>query len=100
MYIKGVGRINKKAVLPLLTSEGKKALKDGTMSSDEAAAIYKLSLVKKYSKIGSIENTFAACYDRIPDGITDALTPEQIAALVDSYYSCYGDGIREGERRK
>ena len=86
MMIKGIGSVKKSEMMSILTNEGREAVKDGTLSMDEVAAMYKLELVKKASVIGNCNDTFTACYDQIPDGITDSLTPTQIAALVDTFY--------------
>ena len=54
--------------------------------------MYKLEQAKKSCKIGKYHDTFAANYSRIPDGLKEKLTPQELAELVEAFYKCYGDG--------
>ena len=54
--------------------------------------MYKLEMVKKASKIGSMGDAFQASYKWISDDLKKQLTPEQLGKLVDSFYECYGAG--------
>ena len=92
MKIKGIGTVKKEEAMSILTRDGKEAVKAGEITLEELGEMYKLELVKKASKIGSISDTFSENYKRIPQEILDKLNPEEIAMLVDSFYSCYSDG--------
>lgn len=92
MKIKGIGTVKKEDAMSILTRDGKEAVKAGEITLEELGEMYKLELVKKASKIGNISDTFSENYKRIPQEILDKLNPEEIAMLVDSFYSCYSDG--------
>ena len=99
MKINGIGTVKKEEAMRILTAEGKRAVKAGEISTEELGEMYKLEMVKKASRIGRNQELFRVNYDRIPTGITDKLSPEEIASLVDAFYQCYGDGKTEGESR-
>ena len=92
MHIKGIGTVRKEDAMKFLTKEGRDAVKSGEITPEELGAIYKLELVKRASAIGSCQDTFNACYDRVPEEVLDKLSPEEIASVVDAFYKCYGDG--------
>ena len=92
MKITGVGVINKKKALSILTREGREAVKAGEITIEELGEIYKLDLIKKSSKIGNMEDTFRESYKWIPEDLKEQLTPEQLGKLVDNFYSCYSAG--------
>ncbi len=96
MRINGIGIIKKEEAMKILTTEGRKAVKSGDISMDELGAMYKLEMVKRASKIGRMNDTFNANYERVPEGIKDKLTPEEIAELVDAFYDCYSAGKAKG----
>ena len=87
MHIKGIGTVRKEDAMKFLTKEGRDAVKSGEITPEELGAIYKLE-----STIGSCQDTFNACYDRVPEEVLDKLSPEEIASVVDAFYKCYGDG--------
>lgn len=91
MYIKGIGKISKKEVMSILTADGKAAVKiDITL--EELGEMYKLEMVKKNSKVGSLQSTFSESYKWIPDDLKSELSPEQLAKLTDQFYDCYSAG--------
>lgn len=92
MQIKGMGTIKKEEAMKILTREGREAVETGEITLEELGEMYKLSLTKKASKIGSMNDTFRANYERIPQEIIDKLNSAEIAMLVDSFYDCYSDG--------
>lgn len=92
MKITGVGVINKKKAMSILTREGREAVKAGEITAEELGEMYKLQLVKESAKIGNMEDTFRESYKWIPEDLKEQLTPEQLGKLVDSFYSCYGAG--------
>lgn len=98
MKIKGIGIISQKEVSSVLSRDGLQAIKDGNMTWEEAGDLYKLQLVKKHSKIGSMSDTFNASISRIPEDVYDKLSPADIAALVDAFYDCYADGKAQKEK--
>ena len=81
MYIKGIGTIRKEDAMKFLTKEGRDAVKSGEITPEELGAIYKLELVKRASTIGSCQDTFNACYGRVPEEVLDKLSPEEIAKI-------------------
>ena len=97
MKIDGIGIVSKKEVEKVLTKEAVKMIKEGEMTWEEAAEIYKLQQVKKFSKIGKFTDTFAVNYNRIPDPAKDKLSPEELAALTDAFYYCFGEGKNSKE---
>ena len=92
MFIRGIGSIKKEIAMGILTREGREAVKSGEISLQELGQMYKLEQVKKSSQIGKNPDTFRANYDRIPEGLKEKLSPEELASLVDAFYQCYGDG--------
>lgn len=98
MKISGIGIVAKEKVIAILTSEGREAVKSGDISLDELGEMYKYELTRKASRIGSCHDTFAANYSRIPDELKKKLSPEELGALVDAFYECYGDGKNEKQR--
>lgn len=92
MKINGIGIVNKKEAMSILTKEGREAVNAGEISIEELGEMYKLEQVKKACKIGKYHDTFAANYSRIPDGLKEKLTPQELAELVETFYKCYGDG--------
>lgn len=92
MKINGIGTITKAEAMSILTRDGREAVKSGEITLEELGQMYKLAQVKKASKIGTCGDAFRASYDRIPEGLRDQLTPEQLGNLVDAFYQCYGDG--------
>lgn len=92
MKITGVGVINKNKALSILTKEGREAVKAGEITIEELGEIYKLDLIKKSSKIGSMEDTFRESYKWIPEDLKEQLTPEQLGKLTDCFYNCYSAG--------
>ena len=92
MKVKGIGNVAKKEILSVLTKEGQKAVKDGTLSMEEAAEMYKGEMVKRASKIGAYGDTYAENRKWIPEEIYDKLSPEENAFLVDAFHACYHAG--------
>lgn len=92
MKIQGIGTIRKETAMQILTREGREAVKSGDITTQELGEMYKLEQVKKACKIGKCRDTFAANYSRIPDGLKEKLTPEELAELTMAFYKCYGDG--------
>lgn len=92
MRINGIGVVSKKEAMSILTKEGREALRKGMFTAEEIGAMYKLEQVKKACKIGKYHDTFAANYSRIPDGLKEKLTPQELAELTVAFYKCYGDG--------
>nr|DAP46287.1 MAG TPA: hypothetical protein [Caudoviricetes sp.] len=97
MKISGIGIVSQKEVKKVLTKEAVQMIKSGEMTWEEAAEIYKLQQVKKFSKIGKFSDTFAVNYNRIPESIKEKLTPEELADLTDAFYNCYGEGKNSKE---
>lgn len=92
MKIEGIGEVNMSEITSVLSSDGKKSLEEGELTREEAAEMYKLQLTKRASKIGSMQDTFRRCHDRIPEKLLEKLSPEDLGCLVDAFYDCYSDG--------
>lgn len=92
MKINGIGIIKKEDAMKILTAEGRKAVKDGLISTEELADMYKLEQIRSSSKIGRFHDSFSKSYKWIPDDLKDQLTPEQLGRLVDAFYACHGCG--------
>lgn len=92
MKINGIGTIKKAEAMKILSSEGKKAVRKGEITTEELAGMYKLEQVKKAASVGKYGDTFSRCYKYIPEDLKDQLAPEQLGKLVDQFYRCYGDG--------
>lgn len=95
MYIKGIGKIAQKEAMSILTADGKMAVKNGDITLEELGEMYKLEMVKRKSKVGSLQSTFAESYKWIPDDLKSELSPEQLAELTDKFYDCYSAGKSE-----
>lgn len=87
-----MGTIKKEEAMKILTREGREAVETGEITLEELGEMYKLSLTKKASKIGNMNDTFRSNYERIPQEIIDKLNSVEIAMLVDGFYDCYSDG--------
>ena len=92
MKIAGIGVVKKEQAMSILTREGREAVNAGEISMEELGAMYKLEQVKKACSIGIFSDTFRANYSRIPDGLKEKLTPQELSELVEAFYKCYGDG--------
>lgn len=92
MYIQGVGRVKIQDAMGILTEEGRQVVDDVDTTLDELGRMYKVELVKKLSKISRFPDTFRESYKWIPEELREQLSPEQLAALVDSFHECYGAG--------
>lgn len=92
MRINGIGQIKKADAMKILTTEGKKAVKTGNITTEELGMMYKIEQVKKNCKIGQYNDTFLKNYNRIPDELKEKLSPNELAELTDAFYKCYGDG--------
>ena len=66
MYIKGIGTIRKDEAMSILTADGKTAVRNGDIALDELGEMYKLEMVKRLSKIGSMQSAFSECYKWVP----------------------------------
>lgn len=92
MRIKGIGTISKEKAMEILTREGRKAVRDGEITTEELGEMYKLQKVKEACKIGTCADSFNNSYKWIPDELKEELTPEQLGALTEAFYNCYGAG--------
>lgn len=92
MKIKGIGTISKEKAMEILTREGRKAVRDGEITTKELGEMYKLEQIKKASKVGNFGRTFRGSFKWIPEELKEELTPEQLGKLTDAFYKCYGAG--------
>lgn len=92
MKIKGIGTISKEKAMEILTREGRKAVRDGEITTEELAKMYKLQKVKEDCTIGTCTDSFNNSYKWVPDELKEELTPEQLGALTEAFYKCYGAG--------
>ena len=54
----------------------------------------RIAQARQYSRVGQFHDTFEANLERIPAGLADQLTPEQIGWMVDLLADAYTDGQR------
>ena len=92
MRIKGIGTIAKNKAMEILTVEGRKAVKSGDITTEELGEIYKLHKVIEACKIVTCADSFYNSYEWIPNELKEELTPEQLGALTEAFYKCYGAG--------
>lgn len=92
MKIQGIGTIKKETAMSILTREGREAVKSGEITTEELGMMYKHEQVKKYAKCGNLTETFVRNYARVPEGLIEKLTPEELGELVDAFHKCYEDG--------
>ena len=78
--------------MAIFTTEGRKALKEGVITWDQAAWEYKIYQIQRLSEVGNNGKTFSANFARIPDDLKENLSPKQLAELTDAFYKAYGDG--------
>lgn len=92
MKIKGIGTISKEKAMEILTREGRKAVRDGEITTEELGEMYKLQKVKEACAIGTCADSFSSSYKWVPDELKEELTPEQLGKLTEAFYKCYGAG--------
>lgn len=92
MRIKGIGTISKEKAMEILTREGRKAVRDGEITTEELGEMYKLQKVKEACTIGTCTYSFNRSYEWIPEELKEELTPEQLGALTEAFCNCYGAG--------
>jgi transcriptional regulator with XRE-family HTH domain len=78
--------------LDIFSTEAKKSVQDGNLTLSDLIAMDKYQKVKCLSKIGNMQDTFSASYNRIPEGLQSKLSAAELAELVDAFYQCYSDG--------
>ncbi len=83
--------------LGIFTEDAKASVKSGDLTIRDLLDMDKMNKVKKLSKIGTFQGMFSANYDRIPDGIFEKLTAEELAGLVDAIHDAYSAGKAERE---
>lgn len=81
MKIKGIGIIAKNKAMEILTAEGRKAVRDGDITTEELEEMYKLQKVKEACKIGTCADSFNNSYEWVPDELKEELTPEQLGGF-------------------
>ena len=98
MKINGMGNVRKSDMLKAFSAEGRKAIKEGIITWEEAAHDYKEAAAQKLSKWGNYSLTYTDNRRNIPEDIADKLSPADIAALVDAFQSCYSAGKNSGQK--
>jgi len=81
--------------LGILTEDGRNSLRNGLTTMDDVLGWYKIDCVEKLSKWGAYGETFRRNWERIPEGVVEALPAEQLAQLVDAIQQAYDDGKAE-----
>lgn len=66
-------------------------------TADERKAMLRVEQARQYSHIGKYGATFSANWERIPQGLVDTLTPEQLGWIVDLLHDAYRDGQQHPE---
>lgn len=72
-----------------LTREGRESLDAGQRRHE-----LRIAQARQYSRAGGFHDTFDANLERIPAGLADQLTPEQLGWIVDLLHDAYTDGQR------
>ena len=54
----------------------------------------RIAQAKQYSRVGKYHDTFETNLERVPAGLADQLTPEQLGWIVDLLADAYADGRR------
>lgn len=62
------------------------------ITAEERKAMLKVEQARKYSHIGECHDKYLASWERIPQGLIDALSPEQLGWVVDLLHIAYEDG--------
>lgn len=83
--------------LSIFTEDATASVKSRDLTIRDLLDMDKMNKVKKLSKIGVFQDMFSANYDRIPDGIFEKLTAEELAGLIDAIYDAYSAGKAERE---
>lgn len=83
--------------LSIFTEDATASVKSRDLTIRDLLDMDKMNKVKKLSKIGAFQGMFSANYDRIPDGIFEKLTAEELAGLIDAIYDAYSAGKAERE---
>lgn len=84
--------------LGIFTEEARKSVKSGEMDLMDLINMNKLEDARRLSKIGAFRGTFNKCYERIPEGLFEKLSAQQLADLIDAFYDAYSDGKNAKER--
>lgn len=92
MKISGIGNVKKEEIMAIFTTEGRKALKEGVITWDQATWEYKIRQTQRLSEAGKYNDTFSVNFVRIPDDLKETLSPKQLAELTDAFYKAYSDG--------
>lgn len=81
--------------LNIFTSEVREALENGDLSLTDVLSMDKREKAMELSKIGRFSETFNENFNRIPNELFPKLSAQELANLVDAFYSCYSDGKRD-----
>lgn len=91
--------VEKLEAIANLTREGINSVLSGSLDLDWAVYEKKYADVKKLSKWGSYGATFETNWDRVPKGLKEKLSAEELAELVDAIKAAYDDGIQKGKEK-
>lgn len=80
-----------------LTREGINSILNGFSDIEWAMFEAKYSNAKRLSKWGAYGATFEANWNRIPKGLREKLSAEELAELVDTIKAAYDDSIQKGK---
>lgn len=78
--------------LNIFTRDARDSVKSGDLTLRDLVDMNKLEKAKKISKIGEFPDTFSKNFHRIPEGLFEKLTAQEVAELVDAFYQAYSDG--------
>ena len=88
--------VEKLEAIANLTREGINSILNGYSDIEWAVFEKKYADTKKLSKWGSYGATFEANWDRIPKGLKEKLSAEELSELVDTIKAAYDDGVQKG----
>ena len=100
MYLEDACRSGEQKVQSHTGGVGEALTREGRESLDAYQRRHELKIAqaKQYSRVGGFHDTFAANLERIPAGLADQLTPEQLGWIVDLLHDAYTDGQRHPDR--
>ena len=88
--------VHRLEVLTIFTGEGQEALLDGTISFEEAEREYKIHMAKETARCGRYGTTFEKYLSRIPEGVFEALTGDQVGEMINALEDAYNAGVQHG----
>lgn len=90
--INGIGEVPESKILSILTDEDIEKLRNGELTEESVAMLYKIHCIREASEYGAYEGTFNYNLNRIPDELTERLSPKCLGKIIDVFYHNYNMG--------